>query len=56
MNLIVTTPGGEFYTVEVSGEMEVENLFALVAMESGKSAQQIQVRGNSPNHSSQLIL
>ena len=43
MNIVVTSPNGDFYSLEVSSDLELENLLVLVSVESGKPADQIQV-------------
>ena len=43
MNIVVTSPNGDFYSLEVSPDLELENLLVLVSVESGKPADQIQV-------------
>ena len=43
MNIVITTHDGNFYPVQVAGELELENLLALASLESGKPVEQIQV-------------
>ena len=44
MNIVVTSPDGSFYSLEVSSDLELENLLVLVSVESGKPTEQIQVQ------------
>ncbi|KAL5252587.1 hypothetical protein ACHWQZ_G015388 [Mnemiopsis leidyi] len=46
MNIVVTSPNGDFYSLEVSSDLELENLLVLVSVESGKPADQIQLSLN----------
>jgi len=46
MNLIVTTAAGDFYSLDVSADIEVENVVALVSLESGVAGNLIQLAYN----------
>ncbi|XP_063677988.1 protein DDI1 homolog 2-like [Bolinopsis microptera] len=46
MNIVVTSPDGNFYSLEVSSDLELENLLALVSVESGKPTEHIQLSLN----------
>ena len=43
MDIVITTHDGSFYPVQVTPDLEVENLLALVSLESGKPIEHIQV-------------
>ena len=44
MQVLVTTAAGDFFSLDVSSDIEVENVVALVSLESGVSGDLIQVK------------